>query len=556
MINSYNHVMTNEKIIKVCGQFPKNFKKEIISDFNHIFQIDPNFTSINLQNFRGNSVTVNSFGECLHYVEGGFQPSIITIYDISFIFLGITSLIFFVLKIYQNKFLNKVFKNIKLFFVKTKKFNFVKYKNQLLFLFFIIQNYFLFDYIRTKAVRIPPFIDEYISLASNVSFFRNLDFNAGDFTGGSYSVFLTSGPLSAIGGVIGWNISSKLIIARLSNFYWILFLQMLLSFIIVRIYKSEYKFILFMNTFFIILVPWWQGSLYMIGEFASNVIFVNAIYLFHKRRKVSMTLFSLSIFFGKLLTLLPFVAFYIVSLFIEKRIKKLLSDMLFFLLPLFFWLVLVSNNYDAGNIIDYIYDLLSVILNHQSSGIENISGVSEVSNWNIFEVFRVLVVPLFFIYIVLNNKDKINNIFGLISFPLLFSTLSIYLWFWLLSPTQWIRYSQHFTILVILSMIYFLGFKLIDSKFDLFIIYSSISIFIGNEKIIIFMFIIFLTYILFVQKKVEPKNILRFVIIFIIFVDISIPYFQKNTFGNLNDIIDSCNNELLSSRCLEDYENQ
>ena len=70
------------------------------------------------------------------------------------------------------------------------------------------------------------------------------------------------------------------------------------------------------------------------------------------------------------------------------------------------------------------------------------------------------------------------------------------------------------------------------------------------------MFIIFLTYILFVQKKVEPKNILRFVIIFIIFVDISIPYFQKNTFGNLNDIIDSCNNELLSSRCLEDYENQ
>ena len=150
---------------------------------------------------------------------------------------------------------------------------------------------FSFWLCRTKA-RIPPFIDEYISLTSNVSFFKNFDFNAGDFIGGSYSVFLTSGPLSAIGGVIGWNISSKLIIARLSNFYWILFLQMLLSLIIVKIYKSDYKFILFMNTFFIILVPWWQGSLYMIGEFATNVIFVNAGICLIKR-KLSMALFSL-----------------------------------------------------------------------------------------------------------------------------------------------------------------------------------------------------------------------------------------------------------------------
>tara|TARA_B100000161_G_scaffold265573_1_gene242606 strand:- start:1517 stop:3163 length:1647 start_codon:yes stop_codon:yes gene_type:complete len=548
--------MSIEEITNICGQFPKNFKKEIITGSNHIFQVDPNYAPINLQNFIGNSVTVNSFAECLHYVEGGFKPSIITIFELSFILLGITSLIFFVYKLYQIKFLSKLFKSIKILFVKAKKFNFVKYKNQLLFLFFLIQNYFLFDYIRTKAVRIPPFIDEYISLTSNVSFFKNFDFNAGDFIGGSYSVFLTSGPLSAIGGVIGWNISSKLIIARLSNFYWILFLQMLLSLIIVKIYKSDYKFILFMNTFFIILVPWWQGSLYMIGEFASNVIFVNAIYLFHKRRKVAMALFSLSIFFGKLLTLLPFLAFYIVSLFIEKGIKKVFSDMLFFILPLFFWLVLVSNNYETGNIFDYISDLLSVVLNHQSSGIENTSGVSEVSNWNNFEIFRVLVVPLFFIYLVLNNRDKINNTFGLISFPLLISTMSIYLWFWLLSPTKWMRYSQHFTILVILSMIYFLGFKVIDSKFDHLIIYSSISLFIDNSKIIILIFILFITYILFLQKRVEPKRILKFVIVFIIFVDISIPYFQKNTFGDLNKIIDSCNNELLSSKCLEDYENQ
>ena len=519
--------MSIQEIVTICGQFPENFKKEIISGSNHIFQVDPNFTPINLQNFRGNSVTVNSFGECLHYVEGGFGTSVITINEILLTLFGIFSIFFLLFKLYKINFFGKFVENSQLFIKKSKNINFLRYKNQLLILCFLIQNYFLFDYVRSKAVRIPSFIDEYISLTSNVNFYKNLDFNAGDFIGGSYSVFLTSGPVSAIGGVIGWNISSKLIIARISNFYWILFLQILLSFIIVRIYKSDYRFFIFMNSLFIILVPWWQGSLYMIGEFASSVIFVNAIYLFNKRRKTAMVLFSLSIFYGKLLTLLPFVAFYIMILFTEKRIKNLPSDIFFFSLPLFSWFMLVSNKYQDGNITDYTRDLLSLILNHQSSGIENLSSVSEVPNWNYFEVIRVLVIPLLFIYLVQNNREKINNIFGMISFPLIVSTMSIYLWFWLLSPTKWIRYSQHFTILVIISMIYLIGFKLIDNKFDLLLIYSSISLFISNSKIIIFIFIVFSTYMLLIQKRVDPRNVLRLIIVLIIFIDISVPYFQQ-----------------------------
>lgn len=46
------------------------------------------------------------------------------------------------------------------------------------------------------------FIDEYVSLTSNIKFFKNLDYTAGEFLGGSYSIYLTSGPLSAIGSVI------------------------------------------------------------------------------------------------------------------------------------------------------------------------------------------------------------------------------------------------------------------------------------------------------------------------------------------------------------------
>lgn len=73
----------------------------------------------------------------------------------------------------------------------------------------LFQHFFIFDYVRTKSVSITSFIDEYVVLTSNVNFYKNLDFNAGEFLGGSYSVYLTSGPISAIGSVISWNITNN-----------------------------------------------------------------------------------------------------------------------------------------------------------------------------------------------------------------------------------------------------------------------------------------------------------------------------------------------------------
>ena len=37
--------------------------------------------------------------------------------------------------------------------------------------------------------------------------FKDFDFNAGPVGEGSYSVILTSGPLSAVGSVIGWTLT-------------------------------------------------------------------------------------------------------------------------------------------------------------------------------------------------------------------------------------------------------------------------------------------------------------------------------------------------------------
>ena len=45
-----------------------------------------------------------------------------------------------------------------------------------------------------------------------------------------------------------------------------------------------------------LLIPWWQGLLYGLGEIASMIIFTNAIYLFSNFRRLSLALFGISIF--------------------------------------------------------------------------------------------------------------------------------------------------------------------------------------------------------------------------------------------------------------------
>ena len=184
--------------------------------------------------------------------------------------------------------------------------------------FLLVTNYVIFNYVKIKSFTIENFIDEYISLSSNVNFYRNFDFNAGDFIGGSYSIYLTSGPLSAVGGVLGWSIFESFTFSRISNFYWILLLQIIFSYFILKIYKLDIQVLTLLNIVIILLIPWWQGALYSLGEIASMIILTNSIFLFEKYRKQSIFLMSMSIFFGKLLTLLPFIGFYLYVLFKEK----------------------------------------------------------------------------------------------------------------------------------------------------------------------------------------------------------------------------------------------
>ena len=58
------------------------FVKVNPNDSSYVFTADPNFNPINLYDFFGRAATVNSFTECFYYVELGFEPDKITIFDI------------------------------------------------------------------------------------------------------------------------------------------------------------------------------------------------------------------------------------------------------------------------------------------------------------------------------------------------------------------------------------------------------------------------------------------------------------------------------------------
>tara|TARA_A100000164_G_scaffold334148_1_gene325202 strand:- start:5 stop:1693 length:1689 start_codon:yes stop_codon:yes gene_type:complete len=554
-----------------CGLKPTGFVPIQPSDSNYIFEKDINFQPLNLYDFFGRGATVNSYSECFYYGELGFEPNKITIFDYVFDY-GFTHLFFFFLSFYLirkfhivNKFSifysNVIAKFINKFFIFYSNVIAKHIYKIFLAILLIIQNFFLFHYVQAKAFKIPRFIDEYISLASNFNFFTTLDFNAGDFIGGSYSVFLTSGPISAVGGVIGWSITNNLIAARLSNFYWLLFLQAALLVVISKSKNKDLFFLAIGSNLFIVLVPWWQGSLYMIGEFASVIVFTNALFLFSKSRYISILLFGIAIFWGKLLTLLPFAIFYILSFINKPDFKNIYKDAIAFLTPLALWLLLVDKYSLEDSFVTYLYNLLDLVLGHQSSGIESPSFVSsfsssEVQNWNNYDLARILFAPGVAFYLIFSTREKLRLSFGNLALPISGSILSIYLWFWILNPTKWMRYSQHFTIVVLLVIFYLIGFNLLTSKVQYFACLNLIALFIENNKNFIFLYLLASIYLIFLQNKLNYKKISKAFLAFMIVLDISLVYFKNTSFVDFQITNIDCQINLISEDCLNFYENK
>ena len=61
-------------IENICGTQPEGFiKVDIASDPNFIFVNDVNYSTKQLFDVEGNTISVNSYTECQHYVLGGWD---------------------------------------------------------------------------------------------------------------------------------------------------------------------------------------------------------------------------------------------------------------------------------------------------------------------------------------------------------------------------------------------------------------------------------------------------------------------------------------------------
>ena len=228
------------------------------------------------------------------------------------------------------------------------------------------------------------------------------------------------------------------------------------------------------------------------------------------------------------------------------------------------WLLLVQIYYDSGNINDYFVDQYYLIINHAGSGVSSLDTgqffnlkqnifQTEIVNWNTYEKLRLIVIPLFTTAILFNNKEKVDKVFNNLSIPIIFSILIPYIWFWFFNSNKWIRYSQHFSVVVLIVLLYLTFSGINFNRINYFTIASMLSLFITNVKFLIAVFLI-TSLILILNFQKNRLNIFIQILLIVIFtLDISIPYFEKNTFGNLNSFIEECELTLLDERCLEAY---
>lgn len=439
------------------------------------------------------------------------------------------------------------------------------FTNERTYILYVIQIFFLLILFYISANKLGVFEDEYLALTSNSGFFTSLDFNGGIKAGGSYSVALTSGPVSSLGGVIGWLVSKNLLVARLSNFIWSLLLNFALITYAKKYVKFDYGNLLIFSTFCILLVPWYYGVLYSIGEITSTILFFYSVILFPFKRHISLVLMSVSIFYGKFLLIVIFSIFYLFNLFINNEYKKIYKDVLYFIFPLVMWFLLVGWHYENNSITNYINDFIYFnFTNNQSGGLKEIGSAtiadyilsykgSEVVKWSIADKLRVLISPLIFCFIVVFSNIS-ENAFKKIQYPIIFSTMTLYLWFWILSPTKWIRYSQHFLLIQLLFIFFLLSTNNIQNNYLLsgvFVLYISLFL---NSYFLIFLFLTL--FIIQNTKKFKTTETFMGLIVFILFLNSFNAIYELRSKQNFDFKFDDCVETLNSIDCYKEYMNQ
>jgi hypothetical protein len=395
---------------------------------------------------------------------------------------------------------------------------------------------------------IPTFVDEIVAIGSTFNILSTLDFNAAPLLSGSFSVGLTTGPLSSVGGVIGWLFTKDLLYSRIFNFFYVLFFLIIIFNLLVD--KKLKLNIQILMPFLITLIPWWYGVLYSIGEIISMYIFILGILILKDKSHISYLLFGISLILCKFASILPISLFLIIYVILTK--KLIIKDLIFFLFPFILWGILASLSLGLKQGFYSLFDIFLYHLFHEGSGVDSFSfknilyliQQTEVSQWSVASYLRILIAPVVFYLYIVRNYKILSTKFDHLIIPLLISNFGTYLWFWIISPKKYMRYSHHFIVPIIFFTIIFLITNVDKDKLDYIILLGTLSLFLSSPFIMLVFVLIGL--------NLNKKNILYFLIIFMTLNNLNLIYENRNK-NSVNMKFNECSIYILENKCLEKY---
>lgn len=428
-------------------------------------------------------------------------------------------------------------------------------KNKVLYkIFLLLQIVFLTMYAYKQSEILSPFFDEIVSITASYNFFTSGNLVVKHYYFESFSASISSGPISAIGSIIAYFFTDNLFIIRTSNFFYNLLLFNTICYFIANTFKLNFYYLAIFSNFSLILIPWWFGSLYSLGEIPSMLLFTYSIFIYNSKRNLSLFLMSLSIIFGKIFIISIFIVTIFVLFCYSKKIN--FTNIFFLLLPYMVFGLLIQINTDT-NFYQYLQKIYNLLISHPSAGIDpiilnNIFRISELNEWSLASFGRALFTPLLFLIFIRKFSSDIEHHFNL-NYLVFFTTITVpYLWFWILNDTKWIRYTQYYLIpLLFFLNIFLIKFGYKDRKYLIF--YTlTLSFFMSSNLLFLMLFLIS---ILFYFNVFDKFKINAYVVIVLIFILNSVnSFYEVNSNNKVNIDFKSCTVEIDSFDCFRNYE--
>ena len=151
---------------------------------------------------------------------------------------------------------------------------------------------------------------------------------------------------------------------------------------------------------------------------------------------------------------------------------------------------------------------------------------------------RLIFSPILILFISAFEFKNIDRLINHQLLGLLLSIFSAYFWFLFISDTKWIRYSQHFTYIIISITLIILFNKTNLSKLSYALIILNLALFLSSTSI--FVIFIFTAYLFRSSKN------LFFILTLTLFINLVNVYLESSTLEYYDLNFESCKNSIRS----------